>query len=975
MGSSQPVTIKFDPQSYLLSYYNDSNNTMRNDILSTQRDSYKYVKLLDSTIITPFPQCVSVLNGNSNTNNLIAKPIRKKIEQYFRPKITLYRVSYDAGGNPIQRRFFFDGTQNAAIKSCEITLAGSNPVTAEKQIEFKIVFSFYGLSAFCGNASKTEPFYTSTNLNQTDAFQNIYEAWTKSNDVEDQVFAENGVNWKTETGEPITKNYWSLIFHPSVNNTTNNQAGGRTTYNTENFRIKAVIGRHITEDAITQLTNSIMNNDGLGIYGKTSADKIRFIENLKEFITFDSKSYFLNLVKHEFKLEPTVSNKGNVNIELTAEYIAEFESTTHNYDYNILGDLSEQLDSIKNETIGVLRQKQVEAGNEPDSQLDLTAKLNNQLGIDLQTAGEIASNISDNFTIKDFENYNKITKLVLNSGGDEETTKCLTALGITDPTVINNYIKLSKSEEQKSKLLATIDELNNQVNQLVSAETIRIKNKYYSKFINTLLSEDGKYYSVTVTPEDKKAWQDWANNKGGAKPLWPKATLGTLNPTNKDQFLKEIEKAQENSKSNEQTSDELEELRKQYSTAILEKSDPTNIDIVFVTFGHFIDCAYKTIELLLAGDGFSYKSFTDGERKKRINTLEKHKTILSNLSGEYSVFNINNGTNVEGVNLASLPIDLNLIKVFLIDFIVKPQKSTYSLYAFLKDATSVLAINSLNMNTVYNSEVNNSADASLASSIITLGVVNSEEPDPLDKFGGAKINANQLTFDSLISNYVNPSIKHSNFYNYYLMYDKNLKDFGGTGNIVDDFKKGIIHLNPNQSDSFTKKVTFKRMDQPYLKESKAVGQKTFFLGQFRDFYNATLDIVGTNYFFPGMIVYTIPFTEAPKQFSNITGIGGYYTVIKTISTIVPQDSSWDTKLETIWHSSTDADGLPKAQSNSECEQTINEILGDNKRTDLFANTLNSLSNNLFGQIEQAEQAEADVRAREAERAEREMLLK
>jgi hypothetical protein len=117
-----------------------------------------------------------------------------------------------------------------------------------------------------------------------------------------------------------------------------------------------------------------------------------------------------------------------------------------------------------------------------------------------------------------------------------------------------------------------------------------------------------------------------------------------------------------------------------------------------------------------------------------------------------------------------------------------------------------------------------------------------------------------------------------------------------------------------------------------------------------------------------MIVYTIPFIEAPKEFSNITGIGGYYTVIKTTSTIVPQDSSWETKLETIWHSNTNREALSKDVSNNECVNTINEFNGTNFAG--FANTLNQLSNNLFSEIEEDEKREEEARSLQEARADR-----
>ena len=77
--------------------------------------------------------------------------------------------------------------------------------------------------------------------------------------------------------------------------------------------------------------------------------------------------------------------------------------------------------------------------------------------------------------------------------------------------------------------------------------------------------------------------------------------------------------------------------------------------------------------------------------------------------------------------------------------------------------------------------------------------------------------------------------------------EKYLKEFDGKGDAIDDAKKGIYHYTIGQDYGLVKSIEFKRNDQPYLRESKSVGKKTIYLGQFRDIYAASIKMVGNNF--------------------------------------------------------------------------------------------------------------------------------
>jgi hypothetical protein len=80
-------------------------------------------------------------------------------------------------------------------------------------------------------------------------------------------------------------------------------------------------------------------------------------------------------------------------------------------------------------------------------------------------------------------------------------------------------------------------------------------------------------------------------------------------------------------------------------------------------------------------------------------------------------------------------------------------------------------------------------------------------------------------------------------------------------------------------------------------------------------------MIGNNIYYPGMLLHITPSVEASStpsadnpNFSQITGIGGYYFVVKVESSI--SEDGYETKLSTVWNS----DGYEASNSISEDEK-------------------------------------------------------
>lgn len=907
-SSNTSVAPKFDPQTYLLSYFDEISYLV--ELLN-----YDYVIPLITTEDYSYPATISVLTDKVNKN----KFTQLKTYQYngLSPRVRLFRVEYDEKNSVIsQKEYIFhkdykytplsDLTggikrNNSGLKSFTWKLAGSNPVTAEKQIIVDIEFFFDSINSFSGGS-----------------YDKMIEAWKQAGNTYDKDLF-SFCDKDDAAGGGTTTNYWSLIFHPQ-------QKNNRDGYSTYNFRIKAIVGWEKLDPTIKEHLKLTDASDDI--------DKLNYC-------------FFLNLVKHEFSLNEDGS------ITLKTSYVASFENSTFNYQFDVLGDLKQQIENLKNNNNSV----QLNAGSS-DSIYGLLSNLPYAKELGLQGLGGTGQRYTEQKVGDALEdmgynedrplggffgteqtlgtkitdsNYNdivKISKLLneLKNNDEDVQQECLRQLQIGPENSLFAALTEKKlfqaTQENYQKILdVKKDEFQKKRNLL--------KQEFYSKFINNLLDfskNEGKFFKVILTGKDISKWENWiANTSNGDtydKPSFASQEQLSDDDVKTTAFNNLLRKAQFGV---EPTEDNFKEIRDNLFKKAKERTPDDGMSIVFTTFGHILDSAYKTVS---------------ENANVPIDELKKNKLILGNLLSEISILDINTKTNKNIKNLAFLPIDLTLLQAFLVDKIVKPQKDTYPLFSFIRDALATLATSALNVKNAYNDSVSSYTNVSLASTIITLGD-NGENVDPLITKctinGESSIYSNkslwltsQVDKSSILTPYYVNFLtidKHKNFYNYFVIYDKNTTDFKPTIplNLEQDESQGIYHYTYGQDYGLVKAINFSRIDQPYLKESKAVGQETFYLGQFRDRYNADITMVGNNIYYPGMLLYITPSVEGvlgEPNFSQISGIGGYYIVIEVESKI--SEEGYETKLKTIWQ----FDGTEtsnKSDITKKCKALLEEI--------------------------------------------------
>jgi hypothetical protein len=857
---------KFSHQAYLSSYIDEISSELK----KTRITDFEYINLIDTEKLS-LAESFALLTGKSE--NLSFTKLKSHQYSALIPKIRIYRVDTSDEGDR-EYEFVFDKTNklnynilgeniirdnSAGIKNINWTLAGTNPISAERNIECSIDFYFNSINAFSGGD-----------------YDSMLSFWKQENPVFSKSVFDNQ---KTFT----TRNYWALLFHPDFKRDS-------SAYESVNFRIKVVIG---WEDIEPNIKRELFSDP--------------VFKDLDEEIKNSNIVMYLNLVKHNFEF------KEDGSVVVKAEYIGTLENALFNYKYDLFRGLKEKLNRLNN---SFTYSKFIGSG---------TINLNKE-----KLKLSIIKSI-----INGDDSYG------LSNCGDEGKS----LLGF------KNSLKDLPPDIIEKRLLQKQEYLDEIEKEIIEKQVL-IKNEFYNSLIQKLM-ETNKLYSLEVNESKITNWLAWKNEseaktKASSEeevsipkpPLLDNLTITELQttPANVQSSLEELTEATnptssaaENAKrliglgstNDEFINNKLDEITNKIKESEAEADKQT---IYYTTVGNLIEAASNIIVTPPQTTPLDQKDITEFKRN-----------IIT-----FSTFN-EFGTS----NIADIPIAYNNLLQFFIDKVYKPQKNEYSLYQFIKDVVTTLIEPALNNRSVANGEINKYSNVSLATNIITLkSQQDIPNTPPLNNITlPSNIDLSDVTRKDLKPFYPTSTNQGGRYYFYYFIYDKYSKEFNGKGDPIEDSKRGIYHYTIAQDVGLIKSINFKRNDQPYLRESKSVGKKTIFLGQFRDIYAADVKMVGNNIYTPGMILLLKPSVEFGKvigtpenpSFSQVTGVGGYYTVIKVSNTI--DENGYSTDLECLFHSNE-----PKTQRRKEdepCERLI-KFYG----TDAFLNEIQTELNSI-----------------------------
>ena len=243
---------------------------------------------------------------------------------------------------------------------------------------------------------------------------------------------------------------------------------------------------------------------------------------------------------------------------------------------------------------------------------------------------------------------------------------------------------------------------------------------------------------------------------------------------------------------------------------------------------------------------------------------------------------------VDTINLADIPISLNLFTSWWFDKVIAPQADSYTVKSFVRDSINELILAALG-DGCYDGGPNfgpvggDSSRNALAPPRIEFTTISA----PLGQGQKERIpNKGRvgLNHDSIIqyrkgrakgTNWAIPDNHVEYIYIYCNAWTKKQQK----GNYAEDQKNGIYHLSVGQDSGPVKKIDFKKDEEmsEYLATDAMLQEQS--MDQLVAHYDAEVEMMGNTIFMPSNYVYIAPTAlGVSSNFAMRMGLGGYYTV-------------------------------------------------------------------------------------------------
>ena len=335
-----------------------------------------------------------------------------------------------------------------------------------------------------------------------------------------------------------------------------------------------------------------------------------------------------------------------------------------------------------------------------------------------------------------------------------------------------------------------------------------------------------------------------------------------------------------------------------------KKSNPPGgrdtYNISYFYLGDLIDTALQILHDNNEGDKLELDFWTIK------NNQGKTRVVL----GEVEVFNPLKPTEVLRINVADLPVSMELWSDFWISNVVKKLKTRYTMKHFFRDVTAQLIPAIFPTRYLANGEV---------SSKVRVNV----EYSSLSKDFPISVEAVEADITDLFTAHVAtwaPSKDQEVVY----FYGVSTKPTWLSGNKREDLAQGILYLPVGQEGTPLESISFSKADQPYYLEAKAEeGGILDDTTQLSEPYHCNFSVVGNTSIKPGRYVH-ISLPQLGGVSSNerlatgaltrgmILGIGGYFLINKVSNTLSANGNriEWRTKADALWQTFGESKPLP-----------------------------------------------------------------
>ena len=279
------------------------------------------------------------------------------------------------------------------------------------------------------------------------------------------------------------------------------------------------------------------------------------------------------------------------------------------------------------------------------------------------------------------------------------------------------------------------------------------------------------------------------------------------------------------------------------------------------------------------------------------------------------------------MNLADVPISVNLFTQWFMNNVIRRQAPTYLLRKFIDDLIGTLLPAALGEGCVDNA---GRTLLRMQSNVLNIKGVNNAPPFKR----GQTVNAKEVA-EVVGAMDWSGQVQQKNTYDYLFLYAVGFSPNHLGGDKEMDRKNGIYHFKLGADEGILKSVSFDKADAPYLGEMKVTGKNNIAndLGG-GGIYNAKMELVGNSLFVPGQYIYVDPSALGignpaadgtdgiETSIAHRLRLGGYYFVHKVESTL--ERGNFTTSIEAKFESGGGKSEAPPPTAREQLDSKLTE---------------------------------------------------
>jgi len=248
------------------------------------------------------------------------------------------------------------------------------------------------------------------------------------------------------------------------------------------------------------------------------------------------------------------------------------------------------------------------------------------------------------------------------------------------------------------------------------------------------------------------------------------------------------------------------------------------------------------------------------------------------------------------INLADVPISLELFTTWWINKVVGPQLDVYTLKNFISDAVQELVVSALGEDCYTGIPTAMSQPPKLNISVIS-APTSQDGSDRIAKKGRIGADLVDVTDTPKKDALGNAAyIKPDRHIEYLFIYCFAWTNEDLSGNRANDLERGIYHVSVGQDAGPVKNITFEKEDNEWRNTHAALeGQG---IGALAAAYDANISMIGNSLFNIGNYIHVSPSgLGMDAGMAQQLGLGGYYTIAKMTGKI--DSAGWTVDAECI----------------------------------------------------------------------------